>query len=194
MTIISKNTLIVDTILNSAFEGRAIKSSDPHMDRDALRAWKERVSAIRIAIGLYGEALSAHSESAIALARKAFFDALDDCRKFGGFTFVNGVGHADECELWFARLTRVVRVKDADGKVIDAPLALASEETTRKQIELMFALRETGKLGMTIAEYESYKTAKKAAKKAQRAAKQALPAPSIAAPATPMPAPSVEVA
>lgn len=193
-TIIARNLFIADAILNSAFDGRAIKSSDAHMDRDTLRAWKEHVSAVRVALGLYGTALEEHSEDGIKLSRKAFFDALNACREFGGFTFPNGVGESDECQLWFARLTRVVRVKDADGKIVAAPLALASAETVRKQVELMFALRETGKVGMTIAEYESYKAAKKAAKKAQRSAKNALPAPALSTPAMPMPAPSVEVA
>lgn len=191
-TIIARNLYICDAILNSAFDGRAIKSSDPHMDRDTLKTWKEHTSAIRVALGLYGTALEERNEDGIKIARKAFFDALSACREFGGFTFPNGVGEADECHLWFARLTRVVRIKDANGKIIDAPLTLSSAETVRKQVELMFALRETGKLGMTIAEYEAYKTAKKAAKKAQRSAKNALPAPALSTPATPMPAPSVE--
>lgn len=197
MTVIARNLFIADAVLNCAFDGRAIKSSDPHMDRDTLHAWKEHISALRVALGLYGTALEQHSEEGIKCARKAFFDALNSCREFGGFTFPNGVGSADECELWFARLTRVVRVKDEAGKIVDAPLALSSAETVRKQVELMFALRETGKVGMTIAEYESFKAAKKAAKKAQRAAKAAtpaLPTPTLPTPATPMPAPSVEVA
>lgn len=190
-TIIARNLFIADAILNSAFEGRAIKSSDPHMDRSTLKSWKEHIHAVRVALGLYGTALEEHSEDGIKLSRKAFFDALNSCREFGGFTFPNGVGESDECQLWFARLTRVVRVKDENGKITDAPLTLSSAETVRKQVELMFALRESGKIGMTIAEYESYKSAKKAAKKAQRTAKNALPAPTLPTPATPMPAPEV---
>lgn len=191
---LKQNLYIRNAVLNSAFDGRAVKSSDDRMDRDTLKVWKEHVSAVRVALGLYGTALEEHSEDGIKFARKAFFDALNACREFGGFTFPNGVGEADECNLWFARLTRVVRVKDENGKITDAPLTLSSAETVRKQIELMFALRESGKVGMTIAEYEAYKSAKKAAKKAQRTAKNALPAPALSAPATPMPAPSVEVA
>lgn len=191
-TIIARNLYIRNAVLNSAFDGKAVKSSDEHMDRETLKAWKERVSDVRVALGLYGTALEEHSEDGIKLSRKAFFDALSACREFGGFTFPNGVGESDECQLWFARLTRVVRIKDANGKIIDAPLTLSSAETVRKQVELMFALRETGKLGMTIAEYEAYKTAKKAAKKAQKTSKNTLPAPALSTPATPMPAPSVE--
>ena len=189
-----KNQHIRDNIMTSAPAGRLLKSTDPHMTKADLAEWRALTSAVRTAIGLYGEALSAHSESAVALSRKAFFDALSACREYGGFTFVNGVGASDECELWLARLTRVVRIKDSTGKIIDAPLSLASPDTVRKQIELMLCLRESGTIGMTIAQYEEYKAAKKAAKKAARMAKQALPAPSLDAPAMPMPAPKAEIA
>lgn len=185
---------IADTIKVFAFENKCINSTT--IGKDCLKYWKQAEQDLCNSLIEYGTLIQEHSnicanctnETTIAnrwfdghtqiydvelsSAKTKFYNALQFLRDLGKFTFPNGIGKDDELNLWFASLTTFDRQKDENGKITSFSLDVKFTDGTRKKIELMLAMRETGKIGMTMKEYNEYKKQQKELKKKARQEKE----------------------
>lgn len=172
---VTKNTGIKVAIMENAVKGVKVSTKNSGIDKMTLTTWKNLVNDVRKAIIIYADALqteeSAHCVK-VQDARVAFFTALDNVRKFSGLSFPNGFERYDEIAIWLAYLSRPQKERDSNGNIVDMPLAIASPETVRGHIEIMLYLRESGKAGMTVAQYEEEKARRKAEKQKKRADEQ----------------------
>lgn len=174
-TNITTHSLIKSAIMANAPKGVKISAKNSGVAQSTMTEWRALIKDVRNAIVAYADALQT-TESAncadVHSARVSFFDALDNVRKFSGMTFPNGFDKYDEIAVWFAYLSRPQKERDSNGNIVDMPLAIASPETVRGHIEILLYLRESGKAGMTVKQYEEEKARRKAEKAKKRADEQ----------------------
>ena len=174
-TNIVKHETIKYGILNCAPNGQKLSTRNCGCSQTTLTEWKSLIKDVRKAIIDYADSIQkTHNVYCkdVSDATTAFYDALDNVRKFAGMSFPNGLEHQSEIIVWFGYLTRAVKERDANGKIVAMPLAIASPETVRGHIETLLYLRETEQIGMTVKQYEEEKEKRKAQKKKARADEQ----------------------
>lgn len=174
-TNIVTHSLIKSAIMTNAVKGIKISTKNSGIAQSTMTEWRALIKDVRTAIIAYADALQSMANANCAdvqSARVSFFTALDSVRKFSGLSFPNGFDKYDEISIWLAYLSRPVKERNADGDIIDMPLAIASPETVRGNIEILLYLRESGKIGMTVKQYEDYKAERKAKKQKARAEEQ----------------------
>lgn len=164
-----RNTNILTAIMQSAPAHTLIKSTDPGMDRDTLKGWKDSVQSLAIAIARYSSALSATNvsddRSALRIARQEVYSALTTAKNFAGLSFPNGT---NEPELLLERLMTVKALKNDDGQFLASAVILKSEQTTRREVEFWLYQRQIGAIGITAEEYLKAKAEQKAHRDAMR--------------------------
>lgn len=174
-TNIVTHSLIKSAIMTNAVKGIKISTKNSGVAKSTMEEWRKLIKDVRNAIIAYADAVQT-TESVnctnVQNARVAFFTALDNVRKFSGLSFPNGMERYDEIAIWLAYLSRPVKERNENGDIVDMPLAISSAETVRGHIEILLYLRESGKIGMTVAQYEQYKADRKAKKAKARADEQ----------------------
>lgn len=169
------HSLIKSAIMANAPKGIKISTKNSGVAKSTMEEWRKLIKDVRNAIIAYADAVQTKESincADVQNARVAFFTALDNARKFSGMTFPNGMERYDEIAIWLAYLSRPVKERDENGDIVDMPLAIASPETVRGHIEILLYLRESGKIGMTVKQYEDEKARRKAEKAKKRADEQ----------------------
>ena len=174
-TNIVTHSLIKSAIMTNAVKGIKISTKNSGVAKSTMEEWRALIKDVRNAIIAYADAVQTTESincADVQNARVAFFTALDNIRKFSGLSFPNGMERYDEIAVWLAYLSRPVKERDENGDIVDMPLAIASPETVRGHIEILLYLRESGKVGMTVKQYEEEKARRKAEKAKKRADEQ----------------------
>lgn len=174
-TNIVAHSLIKSAIMANAPMGIKISTKNSGVAQSTMTEWRALINDIRNAIIDYADAVQNEqsiNSANVYKARTHFFVALDNVRKFSGLSFPNGFDKQDEIIVWLAYLSRAVKKRDENGKIVDMPLTIASSETVRGTIEILLYLRESGQTGMTVKQYEEEKARRKAEKAKKRAEEQ----------------------